>query len=59
MVADEVRKLAERSVEAAKEIGEVVRQVQQDTGDAVEVARAGAEEAKTGISARRQGRARR
>ncbi len=49
VVADEVRKLAERSVEAAKEIGDVVRQVQRDTGDAVEVARAGAEEAKTGI----------
>jgi methyl-accepting chemotaxis protein len=49
VVADEVRKLAERSVEAAKEIGEVVRQVQRDTGDAVEVARSGAEEAKTGI----------
>jgi methyl-accepting chemotaxis protein len=49
VVADEVRKLAERSVEAAKEIGEVVRQVQQDTTDAVEVARAGASEAKTGI----------
>jgi methyl-accepting chemotaxis protein len=49
VVADEVRKLAERSVEAAKEIGDVVRQVQTDTGDAVEVARAGAEEAKTGI----------
>ena len=43
VVADEVRKLAERSVEAAKEIGEVVRQVQQDTTDAVEVARSGAE----------------
>ena len=49
VVADEVRKLAERSVEAAKEIGEVVRQVQQDTTDAVDVARAGASEAKTGI----------
>ena len=49
VVADEVRKLAERSVEAAKEIGDVVRQVQRDTGDAVDVARAGAEEAKTGI----------
>jgi len=49
VVADEVRKLAERSVEATKEIGEVVRQVQHDTGDAVEVARSGAEEAKTGM----------
>jgi methyl-accepting chemotaxis protein len=50
VVADEVRKLAERSVEAAKEIGEVVRQVQQDTTDAVDVARSGAAEAKQGIA---------
>jgi methyl-accepting chemotaxis protein len=50
VVADEVRKLAERSVEAAKEIGEVVRQVQQETTDAVEVARSGAGEAKQGIA---------
>ena len=50
VVADEVRKLAERSVEAAKEIGEVVRQVQQETTDAVEVARSGASEAKQGIA---------
>jgi methyl-accepting chemotaxis protein len=50
VVADEVRKLAERSVEAAKEIGEVVRQVQQETTDAVNVARAGASEAKQGIA---------
>jgi methyl-accepting chemotaxis protein len=49
VVADEVRKLAERSVEAAKEIGDVVRQVQQETGDAVEVAKAGAAETKQGI----------
>jgi methyl-accepting chemotaxis protein len=49
VVADEVRKLAERSVEAAKEIGEVVRQVQQETTDAVDVARSGASEAKQGI----------
>ena len=50
VVADEVRKLAERSVEAAKEIGEVVRQVQQETTDAVEVARSGAGETKQGIA---------
>jgi methyl-accepting chemotaxis protein len=50
VVADEVRKLAERSVEAAKEIGEVVRQVQQETTDAVDVARGGASEAKQGIA---------
>jgi methyl-accepting chemotaxis protein len=50
VVADEVRKLAERSVEATKEIGEVIRQVQQDTGEAVEAAKAGALETKEGIA---------
>jgi methyl-accepting chemotaxis protein len=49
VVADEVRKLAERSVEATKEIGDVVGKVQQETTDAVEVARSGASEAKQGI----------
>ncbi len=50
VVADEVRKLAERSVEATKEIGEVVRQVQAETSDAVDTAKAGAEETEEGIS---------
>jgi methyl-accepting chemotaxis protein len=50
VVADEVRKLAERSVQATKEIGEVIRQVQAETGDAVETAKAGAAETKVGIS---------
>jgi methyl-accepting chemotaxis protein len=50
VVADEVRKLAERSVEAAKEIGEVVRQVQNDTGDAVDAAKASAVQTKEGIA---------
>jgi len=50
VVADEVRKLAERSVEATKEIGEVIRQVQTETGDAVETAKAGAAETKEGIN---------
>jgi methyl-accepting chemotaxis protein len=49
VVADEVRKLAERSVEATKEISEVVWQVQEGTATAVETAKAGAEEAKKGI----------
>jgi methyl-accepting chemotaxis protein len=35
VVADEVRKLAERSVNATKEIGEVIKQVQADTLDSV------------------------
>jgi methyl-accepting chemotaxis protein len=42
VVADEVRKLAERSVEATKEIGEVIRQVQEETQGAVETAKEGA-----------------
>jgi methyl-accepting chemotaxis protein len=50
VVADEVRKLAERSVEATKEIGAVVRQVQQATASAVAVARDGAAEAKQGMA---------
>jgi methyl-accepting chemotaxis protein len=49
VVADEVRKLAERSVEATKEIGEVIRQVQAETTDAVETAKAGASETREGI----------
>ena len=58
VVADEVRKLAERSVEATKEIGEVVRQVQQETGDAVEAAKAGAARDQGRHRPRRQGRPR-
>ena len=58
VVADEVRKLAERSVEATKEIGEVIRQVQAETTDAVDTAKAGAAETKEGIAPRGQGRPR-
>ena len=50
VVADEVRKLAERSVEATKEIGEVVRQVQEETQGAVDTAKDGAAAAKEGIA---------
>ncbi len=49
VVAEEVRKLAERSVQATKEIGVVVRQVQEETGEAVRTAKAGAQETREGI----------
>jgi methyl-accepting chemotaxis protein len=49
VVADEVRKLAERSVEATKEIGEVIRLVQAETTDAVETAKVGASHSKEGL----------
>jgi methyl-accepting chemotaxis protein len=35
VVADEVRKLAERTTKATKEIGDMIRQIQQDTRNAV------------------------
>jgi len=35
VVADEVRKLAERTTKATKEIGDMIRQIQQDTKSAV------------------------
>ncbi len=38
VVADEIRKLAERSMEATKEIGGVIRQVQEQTAAAVKAA---------------------
>jgi methyl-accepting chemotaxis protein len=44
VVADEVRKLAERSVVATKEIGEVIKQVQKETEQAVKTAETGAAE---------------
>jgi methyl-accepting chemotaxis protein len=49
VVADEVRKLAERSVQATKEIGGLIQQVQQETIDAVAASRTGAAETTEGI----------
>jgi len=49
VVADEVRKLAERSVVATKEIGQVIRQVQEETGQAVRNTETGAAETREGI----------
>jgi methyl-accepting chemotaxis protein len=48
VVADEVRKLAERSSKATKEIGSLIAEVQQNTGQAVEAMRAGAAEVEQG-----------
>jgi len=50
VVADEVRKLAERSIKATKEIGDVIKQVQKETNNAVKVTDEGARSAKDGIS---------
>jgi len=49
VVADEVRKLAERSVVATKEIGQVIRLVQDETTQAVKSTEAGAAETREGI----------
>jgi hypothetical protein len=48
VLADDVRKLAERTAEATQQIGEAIRQVQKETGDALETAKAGATEANEG-----------
>jgi methyl-accepting chemotaxis protein len=50
VVADEVRKLAERSIKATKEIGDVIKQVQKETAEAVKVTEEGARNSKAGIS---------
>jgi len=48
VVADEVRKLAERSVVATKEIGEVIKQVQNETAQAVKTTEMGAADTNEG-----------
>ncbi len=50
VVADEVRRLAERSIQATKDIGEVIKHVQGETIIAVKIAEEGAEEAREGVS---------
>ncbi len=50
VVADEVRKLAERSSKSAKEIAELIGQVQKGTHDAVEAMHRGTEEVEAGAS---------
>ncbi|MCC6141034.1 MAG: methyl-accepting chemotaxis protein [Nitrospira sp.] len=49
VVADEVRKLAERTTKATKEIGDMIRQIQQDTRGAVESMQAGTVKVTSGV----------
>ena len=49
VVAEEVRKLAERSVAATKEIGQVINQVQADTGDSVKYGELASREAQASM----------
>jgi methyl-accepting chemotaxis protein len=49
VVAEEVRKLAERSVNATKEIGEVIKQVQADTSDSVKYGELASREAQASM----------
>ena len=48
VVADEVRKLAERTTKATKEIGEMIKKIQGDTGGAVKSMTEGTEEVEKG-----------
>jgi methyl-accepting chemotaxis protein len=48
VVADEVRKLAERTTKATKEIAAMIKQIQKDTGEAVESMKVGTDEVERG-----------
>lgn len=48
VVADEVRKLAERTTKATKEIALMIKQIQRDTGNAVDSIESGTKEVETG-----------
>ena len=50
VVADEVRKLAERTTKATKEIGDMIRQIQQDTKTAVNSMEQGTHKVVTGVA---------
>lgn len=49
VVADEVRKLAERTTKATKEIADMIKKIQKDTGEAVLSMNEGTEEVENGI----------
>ena len=49
VVAEEVRQLAEESQKAAASIGEIIREIQQETSRAVDAMAAGREEVSTGV----------
>lgn len=49
VVADEVRKLAERTTKATKEIGDMIRKIQQDTRGAVESMQEGTRKVSVGV----------
>ncbi|MGE5499241.1 MAG: methyl-accepting chemotaxis protein [Syntrophothermus sp.] len=48
VVADEVRKLAERTTKATKEIGQMIKQIQHDTSEAVDSMNQGTKEVENG-----------
>lgn len=50
VVADEVRALAERTTRATKEIGEMIKSIQQETRGAVDIMEEGVREVETGTS---------
>ncbi len=50
VVADEVRKLAERTTQATKQIGDMIRTIQVETKDAVEAMKHGTDEVDDGIA---------
>ena len=49
VVADEVRKLAERTTKATREIAEMIKSIQADTGGAVSSMEAGSQEVENGV----------
>ena len=49
VVADEVRKLAERTTKATKEIADMIKSIQADTGGAVSSMEAGSKEVESGV----------